>query len=101
MKQPHLFAWIRVSSITLALAILAVGTAPVGARADDQQGASSHNIRLVGINDLQARSTYQPTLHKYPQPVHPLRWASCVGPPRRGFAAKRTTPTLVQSPDRQ
>jgi hypothetical protein len=36
------------------------------ARADDTQGASSHNMRLVGTNDLQARSTYQPTLHKYP-----------------------------------
>jgi len=24
------------------------------------------NMRLVGTNDLQARSTYQPTLHKYP-----------------------------------
>jgi hypothetical protein len=66
MKQPHLFSRIRVSSITFALALLAAGTAPVAVRADDQQGASSHNIRLVGINDLQARSTYQPTLHKYP-----------------------------------
>jgi hypothetical protein len=66
MNQPHLFARIRVSSITVALAILAAGIALVGARADDQQGASSHNMRLVGTNDLQARSTYQPTLHKYP-----------------------------------
>jgi hypothetical protein len=65
MKQPRFFARIRVSSITLALTLLAAGTAPVGARADDQQGASSHNMRLVGTNDLQARSTYQPTLHKY------------------------------------
>jgi len=23
-------------------------------------------MRLVGTNDLRARSTYQPTLHKYP-----------------------------------
>ncbi len=23
-------------------------------------------MRLVGTNDLQSRSTYQPTLHKYP-----------------------------------
>jgi hypothetical protein len=65
MTQPRFFARIRVSSITLALALLAAGTAPVGARADDPGGASSHNMRLVGTNDLQARSTYQPTLHKY------------------------------------
>src|SRR5712692_7756113 len=65
MKQQRLLAPIRVFSITLALMLLAAGTAPVGARADDQQGASSHNMKLVGTNDLQARSTYQPTLHKY------------------------------------
>jgi len=41
--------------------------AGIGARADDSRGASSQNMRLVGTNDLQARSTYQPTLHKYPR----------------------------------
>ena len=65
MKQPRFFARTRVSSITLALSLLAAGATSVGARADDPGGASSHNMRLVGTNDLQARSTYQPTLHKY------------------------------------
>jgi hypothetical protein len=36
------------------------------ARADDDSDRSSHDMKLVGTNDLQQRSTYQPTLHKYP-----------------------------------
>src|SRR5712664_4175322 len=30
----------------------------------DADDGASRNMRLVGFNDLQARSTYQPTLHK-------------------------------------
>jgi hypothetical protein len=66
MKQPRIRAPIRVFTTTLALALLAAATAAFDARADDPQGGSSHNMRLIGTNDLQARSTYQPTLHKYP-----------------------------------
>ena len=29
------------------------------------QHQRQHDMHLVGTNDLQARSTYQPTLHKY------------------------------------
>ena len=65
MKQPRIRAPIRIFTTTLVLALLAAATAAFDARADDPQGASSHNMRLVGTNDLQARSTYQPTLHKY------------------------------------
>ena len=65
MKQPRIRAPIRIFTTTLALALLAAATAAFDARADDPQGASSHNMRLVGTNDLQSRSTYQPTLHKY------------------------------------
>jgi hypothetical protein len=65
MKQLRFLAPTRVLSTTLALGLLAAGTPLVGARADNQQGASRHNMSLVGTNDLQARSTYQPTLHKY------------------------------------
>ena len=62
MKQPRFLA----PSITLAFALLIGMGFASGARADDAQTASSLNMRLVGTNDLQARSTYQPTLHKYP-----------------------------------
>src|SRR5260370_19161262 len=65
MKQPRLLAPTRVLSIILALALLVAGTARVNARDDDDSRGSSHNMKLVGTNDLQARSTYQPTLHKY------------------------------------
>jgi hypothetical protein len=54
----------RVSSIALAFGLLVTGFTAV-CLADDPNGGSSHNMRLVGTNDLQARSTYQPTLHKY------------------------------------
>jgi hypothetical protein len=66
MKQPRLPARVPIFSISLALGLLAAGTAPVGVRADSPQAGSSYNMKLIGINDLQARSTYQPTLHKYP-----------------------------------
>ena len=62
MKQPRFLA----RSITLALALLTGIGAAGGPRAANAQGASSLNMKLVGTNDLQARSTYQPTLHKYP-----------------------------------
>jgi hypothetical protein len=52
MKPARLFA-----SIFLAL-LFVVGTA--GA-----DGLFSHDMKLVGTNDLQSRSTYQPTVHKY------------------------------------
>ena len=56
----------RVFSGVLALTIMVADSAGTCARADNSSGASSYNMQLVGTNDLQARSTYQPTLHKYP-----------------------------------
>jgi hypothetical protein len=53
MKPSRLFA-----SILLANLLLVVGTA--GA-----DGLFSHDMKLIGTNDLQSRSTYQPTVHKY------------------------------------
>jgi hypothetical protein len=58
MKQSHLFASIRVLAIVQASLLLVVGSA--GA-----DGPASHDMKLVGTNDLQSRSTYQPTVHKY------------------------------------
>ena len=74
MKQPRFLA----ASIALVLALL-TGIGAGGPRAANAQDASSLNMRLVGTNDLQARSTYQPALHKYPvRAVH--------RPPRVGQA---------------
>jgi hypothetical protein len=56
---------ISILSLTLALTLIATGEARADAR-DDDRGPASHDMVLVGTNDLQARSTYQPTIHKYP-----------------------------------
>jgi len=47
--------------------LLAVGAGRLWAHEDrgrDADDGASRNMKLVGFNDLQARSTYQPTLHK-------------------------------------
>jgi hypothetical protein len=66
MKQKRLRLAFCTFSTAVVFAILSIGMADRNARADDAQGASAYNMRLVGTNDLQARSTYQPTLHRYP-----------------------------------
>ena len=56
---------VRCASVAIALAMLAVGTGRADARDEnDGRDNESKNMRLVGFTDLQARSTYQPTLHK-------------------------------------
>src|SRR5436190_689154 len=53
----------RFACLTSALAIgLAVPAAAQSPKVGDPPEAS--NMRLVGMNDLQARSAYQPTIHK-------------------------------------
>src|SRR5208337_3550082 len=54
---------------TAHIAICSLGVIACGAPALAQQqqvGAppEAHNIRLVGYNDLQERSAYQPTIHR-------------------------------------
>jgi hypothetical protein len=66
MKRPGFRTASRVFSAALAFAVVVAGGIGTGARADTASGAPSQNMRLVGSNDLQARSAYQPTLHKYP-----------------------------------
>src|SRR5262245_60312381 len=65
--QSSVLALPRAVSISLALGLFIAASAAVSALADGLSGGSSHNMRLVGTNDLQGRSTYQPTLHKYPR----------------------------------
>ena len=49
-------------SLSVVASLLVFGAGRVVAGDDDDQ--QSKNMKLVGFNDLQARSTYQPTLHK-------------------------------------
>lgn len=56
---------LRLAVVMLAAVFIAVVGGRGLAREDDHAGrAESKNMRLVGWNDLQARSSYQPTLHK-------------------------------------
>lgn len=59
-----------VVGVGLAVALLAVFGGLRAAPPDDKQlnafqHQQQHDMHLVGTNDLQARSTYQPTPHKY------------------------------------
>src|SRR6266478_3086200 len=54
----------------LPIAILAL----LGFAAAAQQKAHKSNMELVGYNDLQARSAYQPTIHK-----QGARWIAYIG----------------------
>ena len=60
--------WFTASTLRLAgvaLAGLVLAGAPAVAQAPKiGEPAEANNIRLVGFNDLQARSAYQPTIHK-------------------------------------
>src|SRR5215813_6543664 len=53
-----------VSSVVIALGLLLTLPSAIAARDDDDRRARE-NMRLVGTNDLQARSTYQPVVHRY------------------------------------
>jgi hypothetical protein len=63
MKPSSHVALRYLLSTILALPLL-FGGARV--EADGSGGAFRQNMNLVGTNDLQARSTYQPVVHKYP-----------------------------------
>jgi len=56
---------VRCASLGFALSLLVVGTGRADARdGDDDRRAESRNMKLVGFNDLQARSAYQPIVHE-------------------------------------
>ncbi len=56
---------VRSASVAIAMALLVVGAWRADARDEnDGRDNESKNMKLVGFSDLQARSTYQPTLHK-------------------------------------
>src|SRR5713101_7171792 len=56
-------------SLSVAVGLLVFGAWRAAAHDDrDDRDQNSKNMKLVGFNDLQNRSTYQPTLHK--QVVH-------------------------------
>ena len=57
---------VKCASVAIGVVLLAGAAWRANARDDDEERDNeAKNMKLVGFNDLQARSTYQPTLHKY------------------------------------
>src|SRR5262244_419824 len=55
----------RLSLIVLGLALVTLGSGPASSQAPTSgHGAEAHDMELVGHDDLQGRSAYQPTIHK-------------------------------------
>ena len=55
----------RISLIVLGLALVTLGAGPASSQAPTRgHGAEAHDMELVGHDDLQGRSAYQPTIHQ-------------------------------------
>ena len=55
----------RLSPIVLGLVLLSLVAAPASSQAPARgHGAEAHDMELVGHDDLQGRSAYQPTIHQ-------------------------------------
>src|SRR6267154_4871083 len=55
---------VRYASVAAALPLFVVGPGRADDREDEGRNAESRNMKLVGFNDLQARSAYQPIVHE-------------------------------------
>src|SRR5256885_2394471 len=54
----------RLSVVFLGLALIAVVAGPASSETPRGHGAEARDMELVGHDDLQGRSAYQPTIHK-------------------------------------
>ena len=55
----------RLASILLGLLLVSFATVPASSQAPARgHGAEAHDMELVGHDDLQGRSAYQPTIHQ-------------------------------------
>ena len=54
----------RLSVILLGFALAALAAAPASSQTPRGHGAEARDMELVGHDDLQGRSAYQPTIHK-------------------------------------
>ena len=66
----------RRSHLAVAIGMIILGAVSImpGVRVAAQQRAEMHDMQLVGFNDLQARSAYQPVIHKQGD-----RWIAYIG----------------------
>lgn len=84
MGQPGLRARAVLVACLAAVAALGIGAGPAGAAG---KKAEAKNLKLMGMNDLQARSAYQPTIKYNPEAG---RWIAYVGH-HAGVARNRLT----------
>src|SRR5215475_12935378 len=54
----------RLSVIFLGLALMSLAAGPAASQTPRGHGAEARDMELVGHDDLQGRSAYQPTIHK-------------------------------------
>src|SRR5262245_60883333 len=54
----------RLSLILLGLGLIALAAGPASSQTPRGHGAEARDMELVGHDDLQGRSAYQPTIHK-------------------------------------
>src|SRR5499427_693008 len=54
----------RLSLFVLAVALISLAAQAVGSQTPRGHAAEAHDMELVGHDDLQGRSAYQPTIHK-------------------------------------
>jgi hypothetical protein len=59
-------AFLGLLVVTVALVLVGAPIARPTATEFNPKHAESHDMRLVGTDDLQARSAYQPLVHRYP-----------------------------------
>ena len=67
-------ALVALVAATVGLPVL--GVANAGAKVANGKGSERENMRLLGMDDLQARSAYQPTIHHHAKGD---RWIAYVG----------------------
>jgi hypothetical protein len=86
---------VKCAVLAMLAGVLVLGTKRLWAHEDhdgDADDGASRNMKLVGFNDLQARSTYQPTLHKQGGRYYIYAGHHAYGPPGEGSAPAGTPP---------
>ncbi|HMH52520.1 MAG TPA: hypothetical protein VK548_19935, partial [Candidatus Acidoferrum sp.] len=54
----------RLSLLVLGSVLISLAAGPASSQTPRGHGAEAHDMELVGHDDLQGRSAYQPTIHQ-------------------------------------
>ena len=85
----------KFACLAVLAGLVVLGAGSLSAHEDhdgDADDGASRNMKLVGFNDLQARSTYQPTLHKQGGRYYIYAGHHAYGAPGEGSAPPGTPP---------